>query len=130
MQEATLAGNGHEGSKVVPRHGHCCNEFVNSFNDAFGDFQRSPMTDVKTQDSVSRVVHHQCGFHGCQVGEAVQPKPSCDTSGKAGPKPSKTPMSTFHRTKEPLVRPNTGRDVIAEVEDSIVLATSSGTEGR
>ena len=68
--------------KVVPRHGRRSCELVNSFNDAFDGVQRSPMTDVKIQDLVSRVIHRQCGFQGCRVGEAPLVRPNTVKDGK------------------------------------------------
>ena len=74
------------------------------------------MSDVQP-DVVPRVILHQCGFQGCRVGEASNPGPVVTRQGRRS--------QAFHDTQvdvssdeEPLVRPNTGRDVIARVEES------------
>ena len=74
------------------------------------------MSDVQP-DVVPRVILHQCGFQGCRVGEASNPGPVVTRQGRRS--------QAFHDTQvdvssdeEPLVRPITGRDVIARVEES------------
>ena len=74
------------------------------------------MTDVKIQDLVSRVIHHQCGFQGCRVGEASNPNPVVTRQGRWS--------QAFHDThvdvssdEESSVRRNTGRDVIATSQE-------------
>ena len=80
------------------------------------------MRDVKIHDLVPRVIH-QCGFQGCRVGEASNPGAAVTRQRRRS--------QAFHDThvdvlsdEEPLVRPNTGRDVIARVEESTVPETS------
>ena len=82
----------------MPRHGHRSYVLVNSFIDAFDGVQRSLMRDVKIQDLVPRVILHQCGFQGCRVGEASNPGPVVTRQGRRSQR-SRTPMSTFRRTK-------------------------------
>ena len=71
MQEATLAGNGHK----VARLCHVMGTAVASWSTVSmtpSMIQRRPVTDAKSQVGlVSRVIHHQCGFKGRQVGEAT-----------------------------------------------------------
>ena len=70
--------------------------------------KRSPMTDVKIQDLVSRVIHHQC----CRVCEASNPGPVVARQGRLSPAFQDTHVDVSS-DEEPLVRRNKGRDVIA-----------------
>ena len=79
------------------------------------------MVSNAVQLIVSWVIHHLCGFQVCRVGEASNPGPVVTRQGSR--------FLAFHDThvssdEELLVRPNTGRHVIARVEASLVPATS------
>ena len=79
------------------------------------------MVSNAVQLIVSWVIHHLCGFQVCRVGEASNPGPVVTRQGSR--------FLAFHDThvssdEELLVRPNTGRHVIARVAASLVPATS------
>ena len=94
------------GGKVVPGHGMRSHRLVNSNSDAFDGVQQSPVIDLW------RVIHLQCGFQGCRVGEASNPGPAQTRQARRLERSIPCTQVDVSSDEEVFVRRNSGRHVV------------------
>ena len=106
IRDATMAGNAHGSGEIVPGHGIRSHGLVNSHSDAFHGVQYSPVIKV------CRVIHHQCAFQGCRVGEASNPGPVQTRQARSLERSIPFTQVDVSSDEKDLVLPNRGRHVI------------------
>ena len=90
---------------------------------------RAQIGAASDADWCIRVVHHQCGFRGCRVGEASNPGPVL--TRRQARRLEDHRVSTqidVSSEDEPLVRPMEGRNVVARRESSEATVVACGGE--